>query len=171
MPQYLAYQARPLRYTGIEHRAGYRLKRYAISLDGVWPADDWMPALDALIAQLPQPAQAARRPGVGVLLQHRGRGADYAVLAFWDNENELALRLHVRTTEQPVWRPARDSESVCVWDLELLAFERDAYVQTLLGGGELEVAIAEYLARIAPQALNFAQSRTLERIDPRAESS
>jgi hypothetical protein len=36
------------------------------------------------------------------------------------------------------WRPARESESVCVWDLEVIWLERQAYVQTVLGGGDVE---------------------------------
>jgi hypothetical protein len=57
------------------------------------------------------------------------------VLAWWDNENELPLRVFVRELEgDSQWRAARGVESFCVWDLQVIAFERDAYVATLLAG-------------------------------------
>jgi len=42
------------------------------------------------------------------------------------------------------WRPANDSESVCVWDLEVLWRERQAYVATVLrpGGSDIEAYLA-----------------------------
>ena len=85
-----------------------------------------------------------KRPGVGFAISHQGNGADYAVLGWWDNENELPLRVVVRPqTPDGSWRPARDGESVCVWDLEVIWFERQSYVQTLLNGGTVE----DYLER------------------------
>jgi hypothetical protein len=143
----LPYRSRPRRFLGIEQRAGYRLKCYAISHDGQWPGADWQPALARLCARLPRPACGPGRPGVGLLILHRGRGADYAVLGWWQRDNELPLRLQVRENGAG-WRAARDGESVCVWDLELIAFERDAYVSTLLSEAGDPDAIG-YLARRA----------------------
>jgi hypothetical protein len=72
---------------------------------------------------------------------HQGRG-DYLVLGWWDNENELPLRVLV--WGESGWREARGSESVCVWDLRILWHERDAYVATVLSGRDP----ADYLAWI-----------------------
>jgi hypothetical protein len=86
-------------------------------------------------AALPRPARSAVRPGIGFAIEHHGRGMDYFVLAWWDRENELPIRIWVRTHDaQAMWRPARESESVCVWDLQVLTFERNAFVDTLLAG-------------------------------------
>jgi hypothetical protein len=38
----------------------------------------------------------------------------------------------IREPSDAEWRAARDSESVCVWDLQVIAFERDSYVMTVL---------------------------------------
>ena len=61
--------------------------------------------------------------------------------------NELPLRVFLRDASG--WRAARGSESVCVWDLEIVAFERDAYVQTVLAEGRAE-DVARYLERGMP---------------------
>jgi hypothetical protein len=47
------------------------------------------------------------------------------------------------------WRPAQGSESICVWDLELLWFERQAYVGAVLvpaGAQDLDGYLATALA-------------------------
>lgn len=138
------YAPRAIAFHGLREHAGYRLKLYSVR-HGERPLD-WQQferGFPLVLAALPSPAVTAERPGVGLLLAHQGRGADYAVLGWWDLENELPLRVAVRLDgETGGWRPARN-ESICVWDLEILAFERDAYVATLLGGG----AADDYLAR------------------------
>jgi hypothetical protein len=83
------------------------------------------------LESFPKVAVTPRRPGVALLIRHQGRTADYVVLGWWDNENELPLRVFVRDPRTG-WRPARGSESVCVWDLEVLWAERNAYVAAVL---------------------------------------
>jgi hypothetical protein len=82
-------------------------------------------------AALPRPAISDGRPGLGFLIAHQGRTAAYVVLGWWDQENELPIKVFVRRGDDP-WRPARDAESICVWDLEVLWAEREAYVQAML---------------------------------------
>jgi hypothetical protein len=145
MPDFLPYIARPIRYLGIAEPKGYRLKQYAILYGGgPFREEDFANGVNLAYESLPTPAVTTMRPGVGFAIAHQGNGADYAVLAWWDNENELPLRIFVRPqTADGQWRPARGGESVCVWDLEVIGFERRAYVETMLGGGSVE----DYLQR------------------------
>jgi hypothetical protein len=124
------YAPRPLAFLGLGSRDGWRIKRYSV----VYGED----ALDVaafrevearLLGELPA-AEGAGRPGVGFVILHQGRGANYVVLAWWDRENELPLRVWVDVGEG--WRPASGSESVCVWDLEIIWCERQAYVHHVL---------------------------------------
>lgn len=129
------YAPRPIRFLDVEERQGFALKRWWIDLYGEKAphAADWAAALALADAALPRHG-AVGRPDVGFLILHRGRGADYLVLAWWDRENELPLRVFVRYpgTDDAEWRAARGGESVCVWDLEVIALERDAYVRSYL---------------------------------------
>ena len=145
MPQFLPYIARPIRYLGLAEPNGYRLKQYTILYGGgPFREEDFAAGLRLAYESLPAPAVTDLRPGVGFAIAHQGNGADYAVLAWWDNENELPLRVFVRPqTADGVWWPARGGESVCVWDLEVIGFERGAYVETLLSAGTVD----DYLAR------------------------
>lgn len=142
------YVARPIRFIGVAEPHGYRIKRYAIQYGGG-------PFREAVFAEglrlacesLPRPAITDQRIGMGFAITHQGNGVDYVVLAWWDNENELPLRVFVRSQKDDAeWRPARDGESVCVWDLEVIWFERQAYVRTILGGGTKTDYLDSHLA-------------------------
>lgn len=133
------YAARPIRPLLPFEQRGYTLKRYWIDLQSAATPDpaDWSEAIELAVEALP-PIEAAAHAGLGFMILHRGRGADYLVLAWWARENELPLRVIVRypDTDDAKWRPARGEESVCVWDLQVIAHERDAYVATLMSGSE-----------------------------------
>ena len=138
------YAPRPIRFDGLEARDdGWRLKRYRIwyGKEG-FDARRFEAGVMLALAELPLPPVTEVRPGVGFLVMHQGCGADYLVLGWWDRGNELPLRIFVR--DDGAWRPARGSESACVWDLQVIGYERDAYVDTVLGGGKVDA----YLARV-----------------------
>ena len=145
------YRPRAIRAHGVRRIGAWRLKSYSISFDGS-PVDQELfePGLALACEALPTPAVTAERPGLGVVVAHAGRGALYIVLGWWDRENELPVRVFIAYRDDGdtlAWRPAREGESFCVWDLEVLWFEREAYVSTLLGGGEQGAAKREYLER------------------------
>jgi hypothetical protein len=130
------YEPRPIRFDRVRDVDGWRLKVYTVTY-GTTPVDRaaFDPALAMVDAVLPRPPITESRHGVGFVILHQGRTALYCVLGWWDNENELPLRVFVRGLEsRSEWRPARGPESVCVWDLQIIGFERDAYVATLLTG-------------------------------------
>ena len=129
-----------MRFLGIEEIRGYRLKCYSIVYGDVpFRREDFEGGMTLAANALPSPAVTDVRPGVGLAILHQGRTGHYLILSWWDNENELPTRVFVRTGGE--WRPARASESFCVWDLEVMWREREAYVKTVLGGK----AISEYL--------------------------
>jgi hypothetical protein len=145
MADFKRYAPRRVRTLGLAKPNGFRIKQYSIVYgEGPFREADFAAGLRLAYEALPPPAVTAGRPGIGFAIAHQGNGADYVVLAWWDNENELPLRVFVRPqTAGAAWRPARGGESVCVWDLAVIAFERQAYVETVLGGG----AVEDYLQR------------------------
>jgi hypothetical protein len=160
------YEPRPIRFHGLRSVDGWRLKRYSIAY-GADPID-WSafePAMTLADAALPRPAVTDARPGVGFVIAHQGRTALYCVLAWWDNENELPARVFVRgLADGAAWRAARGSESFCVWDLQVIGFEREAYVATVLAGGDAAERTRAYLgaamSRDAADARPIAGARS-----------
>jgi hypothetical protein len=135
---YQPFAPRPRAFLGTRTIAGFRLRVHAVAFAGL-PLDEarFDGAWPLVAAALPPPGSPVEgRPGVGFVVLHAGRGADYGVLAWWDRENELPTRVFVRG--DGVWRAAQGGESFCVWDLEIMKEERDRYVAHVLapaGGG------------------------------------
>ena len=147
------FAPRRVRSHGTRETNGWRLKVYSISYDGAPP--DWLvfePSLLLADAALPAPAQAPGRAGLGFVIAHSGRGMWYTVLCWWDRENELPIRVWVaeQNGAAPAWRAARESESVCVWDLDVIWQERQAYVETVLAAPN-DATDQAYLARTSGQ--------------------
>ncbi|MEQ8769305.1 MAG: hypothetical protein RIB60_02225 [Phycisphaerales bacterium] len=131
------YEPRPIRFAGLIEHAGWRLKRYAVWVSG---PDPDLPAFDsgtpALLASLPMPAATPARPGVGFVIAHAGHDPDgsdvrYLVGCWWDQCNELFTRVLVRGARTgDAW--TANAGAPCVWDLQIIAHERDACVRRLL---------------------------------------
>jgi hypothetical protein len=131
------FQARAIRAIGILRYDRWRLRTYSILAAPLAnPLHAFRTAIDRLLPMLPMPPATAKRLGVGFLILHHGRDADYAVLGWWDNENEMPLRLLLRDHgKRTRWRRPKPQESVCVWDLEVIWAERNAYVEGALVAG------------------------------------
>jgi hypothetical protein len=147
------FAPRPISFQGILIYGQWRLKHYTItyadkaadSRDEAWAA--FAQGRSIAFALLPTPARTEERPGAALLIEHRGRGVDYIVLGWWDRENELPVRVMVRDDNpHAAWRPAKPNESFCVWDLQIMGFERDAYVNTVLASIPLSAALEKYMA-------------------------
>lgn len=124
------YLPRVITPAGIRNLNHWQLKCYVIrysQAQGGTP--DYAPAYQLVGQWLPHDAETVDRPGVGFVIEHQGKTLNYLIVGWWDNENELRVKVWVQ--QQGVWRAARD-ESFCVWDLQVMAFERNAFVDTLL---------------------------------------
>ena len=136
----LPYIARPIRYLGLAEPNGYRLKQYAILYGGgpFREADFATRACGLPSKSLPTPGGDRRcDPGSASPSPTRATARTTRSSRWWDNENELPLAgFRPPADRRRDWRPARGGESVCVWDLEVIWFERQAYVRD--GAGRRE---------------------------------
>jgi len=129
-----SYAPRPACFAGLHERDGWRLKVYDIVYGG-GPLDEsaYEAGMALVLDALPRPAVTRGRPGAGFIIRHQGRGVHYLVLCWWDRENELPIRVWVRAMGATAkWRPASGSESICVWDMQVIEHERRAYIEHIL---------------------------------------
>jgi hypothetical protein len=139
------FHPRSISFLRLQSHRGWQVKLYSIALEApVVDESRFRGGLEFALDALPDPARSMEREGVAFCILHQGRGIDYTVLAWWDRENEMPLRVFVRDGGAD-WRPAQGAESVCVWDLQVIAFERDRYVETILADPALPVEA--YLSR------------------------
>lgn len=159
----IAYSPRPLARLADLRSSDWTLKRYSIRF-GTAPFDaarfDGGRAL--ALGALPIPAKVQGRCGVGFLVEHQGNSVDYLVLGWWDRENELPLRVYVRDAGTS-WRAAHGGESVCVWDLQVIWAERQAYVGTVMNPA-ISDGVAAYLQHDTLSVVTDAPEQATARV-------
>lgn len=98
--------------------------------------------------RLPRPATTESRYGAGFLGIHDGRGANFVFIDWWQEENELVHHVFVSPADKPEMLEYKTPTGLiaCVWDLRVLGFERQAWLDEVLtnpDGPDIE----GYLAR------------------------
>ncbi len=149
------YRDRDIRFEGVRTLGGWSLKTYSVRY-GAEPLDRaaFDEALEQAIGEVPAPDASAGRPGLGFWIAHQGRTGDYGVLAWWNHENELPLTVRIRRARDEPWRAAESGESICVWDLEIIWAEREAWISTMLAeaGPDAEAYVQRVAGRFAAPA-------------------
>lgn len=145
------YETRPIRYEGIWEHGGWKLKVYSAANDGPRARDELVDAVKKRATEvLPQPALTKNRYGVGFLCAHDARGGCFAFVDWWADENELHHHLFSGPKDDPdqLAPVGPDGLTACVWDLAVMAFERQAWLETVLArlqGPDLEGYLDRHL--------------------------
>jgi hypothetical protein len=81
------------------------------------------------------------------VIAHDARAAGLALVYWWDNENEIHGRFFASPLDDPSALVPNDGTGLaCVWELEVLDFERRAWLEDVLKNDDVEA----YLSRSAP---------------------
>ena len=129
------YQPRPIRFLELWQESGWRLKVYGIAYQRPLPRPELIEAAKAVARpHLLQATAIQRGYGVGFLGVHDGRGANFVFLDYWADENELHHHVYISPTHQPARLEYATPGGLiaCVWDLRVLCFERQAWLQSVL---------------------------------------
>lgn len=72
--------------------------------------------------------------GVGFVGIHDGKTANFVFVDWWADENELHHHVYVSPSDEPAKLDYKTPSGLiaCVWDLALMAYEREAWVETVL---------------------------------------
>jgi hypothetical protein len=136
------YRPRSIRFIRREDVGDWRLKVYGI---GTHAPDARPEFVDATLA-------AAREAlpdggGAGFVIAHDAQAAGLALIYWWDNENEIHGRFFASPLDDPdAYKPNDGTGLACVWEMEVLDFERRAWLEHVLKNQDLE----GYLAARAP---------------------
>ncbi|MBO8164973.1 MAG: isochorismatase [Brevibacillus sp.] len=130
------YKKRSVRFLGLFEHNGWKIKVYGISYDSEKPRDSLVEAAKkAAVGKLPQITEDIY--GIGFLGVHDGRGANLVFLDWWGYENELFHHTFLSSKEHPenLEENTPDGPAACVWDLIVIGFERQAWVDYVLSNG------------------------------------
>jgi hypothetical protein len=129
-----AYAQRNVRFLEIYRTEGWILKLYGIAWQGSAPHIEVVEQAKRATARvLPSPAETENRYGVGFVIIHDGQDARWLLVDWW----ELESILHHQLLTMPLdggapFEPAPPGMTACVWELPVILFERDAWVNTVL---------------------------------------
>lgn len=141
------HRKRPIRFVRLEHIADWRVKLYTIAGDGEPRAALIDETLRRAPAIFPHPALGEQRHGIGFIIVHDARTAPMALYYWWQAFNELHQRLYVGPRHDPrALTQLAEQTAGCVWELEVIDFERRAWLGDILAnpaGPDVE----RYLAR------------------------
>ena len=91
--------------------------------------------------------RALAEPGApGFTIAHEGKAAAMALVYWWAEENEVHRRAYAAPLplgSADELRPLTDTGMACVWELEVIDFERRAWLDDVLIGED----VAAYLGR------------------------
>ncbi len=128
-----SYSAREFRYLGETALPHWELKRYQIEKPGRPPLGiaDWAIAIE--LADSVLNAQAAG--GYAFCILHRATEGDYLLLDWWSKQNVLNNRVFFRAINETRFADQRhEAWSACVWELQVIEAERQAWVASALSG-------------------------------------
>lgn len=142
MRRYQKFAPRSVAFDGLVHCNGFELRSYSVNKECVQASavSPFQEGVRLALENLPS-VRDESCPGAGFIIKHQGVDANYVVLAWWTQENELPTRVFVTDRKTGKWREAKN-ESFCVWDLEIMWQERNHYIRTVLGGSS---NVSDYL--------------------------
>jgi hypothetical protein len=144
-----AYDVRPIRFLELWRELGWALKVYGIAYRSERPREELVEASKEIARRrLANSTNSHNHYGVGFLGVHDGRGSNFVYLDYWADENELHHHVHVSPSEEPASLEYVTPTGLiaCTWDLRVLSFERNAWVECVLANPS-GPDIDEYLAR------------------------
>ena len=129
------YRARAVRFLEEWRHEGWRLKLYGIAYRGDEPRRGLVETAKRLAGErLPVPACGDGRYGVGFIGVHDGRGANFIFISWWADENELHHHVYAAPSDEleALQYITPTGVVACVWDLRVLGFERQAWLEEVL---------------------------------------
>jgi hypothetical protein len=96
----------------------------------------------------PRPPRTAERYGVAFVTVHQADLFNQIIVDWWERVNELRHRVFKADPGSPTeFREITASgEAFCVWELKVIAHERDAWTELLQSSLPLEARMQSYLA-------------------------
>ncbi|MFS1518695.1 isochorismatase [Bacillus sp. SCS-151] len=127
------YKQRPIRFMEILNHHDWKLKVYGISYENELPNPDLINhAKSVTLSKLPAISDIVY--GVGYIGIHDGRDSNFVFLDWWQDENELHHHVFISPKDNPsaLIEMTHTGISACVWDLKIIGFERQAWLDSVL---------------------------------------
>jgi hypothetical protein len=143
------FKTRPISFIEVFICNDWRIKLYTITYDPAVVSTETINIAKSYVGKWLLKSQDYNLPTykVATLIIHKWRGGHFAIISWWIGENMMQILVFLATNEEPLnFRLYSDKGIVtCVWELEILWFERNAWVQEVLKKQITESNIHNYL--------------------------
>ncbi len=135
---FAAYADRLIRFLGIWEINGWKLKVYGIS--AARDVSDELTVDPAIIESGRRIAETVfirnsttNSYNLGYIIFHEGRLANWLLLDWWADEIQVRQQLFRSDSPYPAtFKRVTDELIACIWELRVVAFEREAWIETML---------------------------------------
>jgi hypothetical protein len=136
--KFSTYAPRPIHFIDLWRINGWRMKAYSIAHGRPLARPELIVAArDVAARRLAESGPVTAHYGVGFVGIHDGRTSNFVFVDWWADENELHHHVYVSPSENPAALEYRTPSGLaaCVWDLSVMAFEREAWIRHCLQSG------------------------------------
>ncbi len=146
------FRPQPVHFLELWEHGGWRLKVYGISRRHQQPSAALVAAAKRIAAEcLPPDCDHQGAHGVGFLSVHEGHDENFVFVNWWRRESELQRHVYRSAPGVPdeLENVTAGGTAGTVWDLQILWFERNAWVEKVLGnprGPDVELYLRKVLS-------------------------
>jgi hypothetical protein len=130
-----SYRSRAIRYLDQWNIGPLRMKVYGIAYRDEVPATALRKAARQVAERrIGASAVMTNHHGAGFVGIHQGRDGNFIFVDWWADENELHHHVYVSSSDEPQGLEYKTPSGLtaCAWDLLVLCFEREAWVECVL---------------------------------------
>lgn len=127
------YQTRQIQFLGIYNQQGWQLKVYSILHPDKTLSSELVEVAKTTALEFLPDQNEPGHYGVGFISVHQGKSYDFVTVGYWNYSTELRHQTYMRPSSAELSLEALTASELSsdVWDIRLLAFERDAWVEVL----------------------------------------
>lgn len=145
-----AFRPRPVRFLELFAYGPWRIKLYGLTAEHTRLLPELVDtAKDLIRKSLPRSPESQQAYGVGFAGVHCGTDSNFIFVDWWANDNELHHHVFTSSLENPLdIHPAPAGLTACVFDLQVMWFERNAWVEKVLAnprGPDLDAYLKKVL--------------------------
>jgi hypothetical protein len=140
------YVPRTIRFVDLYEAQGWKLKLYSILHPDKTSSPHLLEAAKQTALDFLPDTDEPGNYGVGFISVHQGKSYDFVTVGYWTYSTELRHQSYMRASSGSSELETITTElSSDVWDIRLLAFERDAWLSKVLKSAKVEDYLAERL--------------------------
>ena len=130
------FKPRPIRFLELLDFNGWKVKTYSISFDSSDITEVITSTVKSNLCEWLLKSKDYNIPtyNIATLIIHKWRGGHFAIISWWTDENMLQVLVYLATNENPTHFKLYSDKGIvtCVWEMEVLWFERNAWIEEVL---------------------------------------